>query len=185
MEQVTVVGICGSMRAGSFNRKLLAVAMEHAASIGARVSEIDLKTLALPLYDGDIEAAGMPESVRELKERIGSADVICFVSPEYNHSIPGVLKNAIDWASRGGNSFKDKCAAVYGATTGKYGTLRCQLHLRSVLAALGVNVVPQPQVLVAGADRAFTVDGKLADAELDQQVRVLMEKTLLLARKLG
>lgn len=185
MKRISVVGICGSMRTGSLNRKLLNVVMAHAAAAGVDTSEIDLKSLDLPLYNGDIEAAGMPAHVHELKSRIVAADVILIVSPEYNHSIPGVLKNAIDWASRGGNSFKGKCAAIFGATPGLYGTLRCQLQLRTVLAALGVHLLPQPQVFLGRADQAFADDGSLKDSDLDAQVRTLVEKTVTLAQKLA
>ena len=113
--------------------------------------ELDLKTLGLPLFDEDLRANGFPESVKKLKNAIASADVLLIATPEYNHSIPGVLKNAIDWASDKTNPFEGKVAAIFGASNGLVGTLRAQLHLRQVLASLNVELVPQPQVFIRSA----------------------------------
>lgn len=113
---IKVLVISGSLRRDSFNRKLLNVAKKMAAELGAEVSEADLKELSLPVYDGGIEAQGMPESVQKLKAAVEATDVLLIASPEYNHSISGALKNAIDWLSRGENSLDGKLAAIFGAS---------------------------------------------------------------------
>src|SRR5690349_2107491 len=122
MRNVKVLAISGSLRRESFNRKALTIARSLAAEFTSEIQEADLKELALPVYDEDIETAGMPESVTRLKAMVGAADVLLIASPEYNHSIPGGLKNAIDWLSRGGNSLDGKVAAIFGASNGPYGT---------------------------------------------------------------
>jgi chromate reductase len=145
------------------------------------VIELDLKTLNLPMLDEDLRANGFPESVKKLKNAIASTDVLLIATPEYNHSIPGVLKNAIDWASDKTNPFDGKVAAIFGASNGLFGTLRAQLHLRQVLAALNVELVPQPQVFIRSAQSAFMPDGSLVDQRIKQQLRHLIEATLTLA----
>ena len=115
------------------------------------------------MLDEDLRAYGFPESVKKLKDAIASADVLLIATPEYNHSIPGILKNAIDWASDITNPFDGKVAAIFGASNGLNGTLRAQLHLRQVLAALNVELVPQPQVFIRTAQSAFMPDGSLVD----------------------
>src|SRR5690242_9096612 len=116
MMDVKVLAVSGSLRRESFNRKALTIAKQLASELASDVREADLKELALPIYDEDIEKQGMPESVARLKDAVGAADVLLIASPEYNHSIPGGLKNAIDWLSRGGNSLDGKVAAIFGAS---------------------------------------------------------------------
>jgi len=144
---------------------------------------MDLKTLALPVFDGDLRAHGFPESVVTLKHVIEAVDVLLIATPEYNHSIPGPLKNAIDWASDKTNPFSGKTAAIFGASTGLFGTLRSQLHLRQVLTALNVELVPQPQVFIRSADEAFLPDGSLVDLKLTKQLHLLIQETLKLAQR--
>ncbi len=173
------------MRADSFNRKTLQTAKWIASDLHAHVIELDLKTFNLPLFDADLRANGFPESVKKLKDAIASADVLLIATPEYNHSIPGVLKNAIDWASDKTNPFAGKTAAIFGASTGLVGTLRAQLHLRQILASLNVDLVPQPQVFIRSASEAFQWDGSLVDKKAEQLLYQLIEATLSLAdRKL-
>ena len=119
-----VLGISGSLRKYSYNRKALQIAKKIASDLGAEVSEADLKELNLPIYDGDIEAQGLPESVKKFKAAVEVNDVLLIVSPEYNYSISGALKNAFGWASRGGNSFDGKWAVIFGVSPGAFGTLR-------------------------------------------------------------
>lgn len=111
-----VLAISGSLRRDSCNRKALQIAKKIAADWGAEISELDLKTMNLPIYDGDIEAQGMPEAVQKLKAAVEATDVLLIASPEYNHSISGALKNAIDWLSRGENSLDGKLTAIFGAS---------------------------------------------------------------------
>ena len=173
-----VLAISGSLRKDSYNRKLLQIAKKIASDTGAEVSEFDLKKTVLPVFDQDVEDAGMPESVEEFREAIEASDVLLISSPEYNHSIPGGLKNAIDWASRDGNSFSGKTAAIFGVSAGSHGTARMQPHLRQVLAALGVKILPQPQILLGPASKKFNSDGTFADEKTAERLKVLVEKTL-------
>ena len=178
-----ILAISGSLRTESFNRKALQIAKRMAFELGADVQEMDLKTLALPVFDEDLRAHGFPESVVTLKQAIEAADVLLIATPEYNHSIPGPLKNAIDWASDKTNPFSGKTAAIFGASTGLFGTLRAQLQLRQVLAALNVELVPQPQVFIRSAREAFLPDGSLVDVQTFKQLRSLIEETFRLARR--
>ncbi len=168
-----ILAISGSLRTGSFNRKLLDIAVAHARSLGAEVDVVDLKTLGLPIYDGDVEAKALPAPVEELRERLGKAQGLLIASPEYNSSIPGGLKNAIDWVSRPpGRLFQDKWVAMMGATPGVFGTARMQPHLRQVMAAVGAHVLPT-QVHMARVADAFTPDGKLKDEARQKDVETL------------
>jgi chromate reductase, NAD(P)H dehydrogenase (quinone) len=177
-----VLAISGSLRTGSYNRKLLRIAIRMAESAGAKVTEVDLRELALPIYDKDVELAGMPENVTRFRSAIEAVDVVLIASPEYNYSIPGGLKNALDWASRASNSFKGKFAAIFGASSGQYGTVRMQPDLRKVLGALDVVVLPQPQILVSHATEAFDQDDMLRDQKTIEKMEILIKATLELAK---
>ena len=163
MTMMKVLAFAGALRAGSHNRKLLGVAVE-ALRDQADVDRLDLREVAMPPYDGDIEAnEGLPEGARAFKLRIAAADALLIASPEYNWSIPGTLKNVIDWASRPPNNpFKGKVALLMGASPGAYGAVRSVLALRQVLTALGVLILPST-VQIARADQAFDEAGKLKD----------------------
>ena len=181
-EKINVAAISGSLRSGSFNRKVLQIAKTIASDSGASVDEIDLRSLDLPVFNADLREVVFPPSVITLKKEIESADVLLIATPEYNHSIPGPLKNAIDWASDKTNPFSGKTAAIFGASIGLFGTLRAQLHLRQVLAALNVEMVPQPQVFVRSASDAFLQDGSLKDPQIFKQLKILIEETFKLVR---
>jgi chromate reductase, NAD(P)H dehydrogenase (quinone) len=173
-----VVAFAGSLRLPSFNRKLLALATRELTALGAQVDVVDLKTLALPVYDGDVEAEAPPPAAAELKQRIARADAMLISTPEYNQSIPGGLKNAIDWASRQPNvPFKNKVAAIMGATQGNFGTVHSQAHLRHVLMQLGVWVMPS-SVKLSRAQEAFTGEGELIDAKKQAEIASLMKQLL-------
>lgn len=169
--QVRLLAIAGSMRAESINRKLIAAAVKIAQQAGAEVDHAELRALALPLYDGDLEAEqGLPQPVLQFKERIAAVDGLLIASPEYNHSIPGVLKNAIDWASRGPDRvFPGKSAALLGASPGASGALRGLPHLRQVISAVGVWVVPA-MVTLPNARAAFDESGALTNEAAQQQL---------------
>ena len=169
------------MRSESFNRKALQIAKKIVSDLDVNIVELDLKTLDLPLFNEELRTNGFPESVKKLKDAIASADVLVIATPEYNHSIPGVLKNAIDWASDKTNPFTGKVAAIFGASNGLVGTLRSQLHLRQVLASLNVELLPQPQVYIRSAREAFLPDGSLVDKKVEHQLHQLMTATLTLA----
>lgn len=169
-----ILAVSGSYRTGGFNRKLLDIAVHHARSLGAEVDVVDLKALNMPFYDGDVEAAGLPAPVTELRERLGKAQGLIIASPEYNSSIPGGLKNAIDWVSRPpGRLFHEKWVAMMGASPGLFGTVRMQPHLRQVLSGLGAHVLPS-QVHLPKAGEAFTPEGKLKDEAKHKEVETLV-----------
>ena len=186
VKTLNILAIAGSLRKNSFNRKALQIAKQIATEFNTTVVELDLKTLDLPLLDEDLRANGFPEPVKILKEAIASADVLLIATPEYNNSVPGVLKNAIDWASDTTNVFDDKVAAIFGASKGLFGTVRAQVHLRQILNALNVELVPQPQVFIRSAQSAFLPDGSFVDETTKKHLTRLIEATMTLAyRKQG
>ena len=168
-----VVGIAGSLRKGSFNRALLAAAVELApANMHLAVADIR----PIPFFDGDVEAAGLPPAVADLKARIRAADALLIVTPEYNYSVPGVLKNTIDWLSRGKDSaLVGKPAAIMGASPGGFGTVRSQHHLRQVAAGANMLLMLRPEVQVARAESKFDADGRLTDEATRRNVAALLE----------
>jgi len=181
---LNIVALAGSLRAESFNRKALRIAGAIASEFGAHVHEVDLKALDLPVFNADLRELGFPGSVMTLKREIESADMLLIATPEYNHSVPGPLKNAIDWASDKTNPFQGKVAAIFGVSTGLVGTLRAQLHLREILGSLGVLIVPQPQVLIRSASKAFQLDGSFVDVKVRDQLKLLIEESMKLAKKI-
>lgn len=165
-----ILAFAGSTRSESYNKKLVRAAARAAEQAGAQVTVLDLRDLALPFFDQDLEAReGAPESARKLKQLLREHDGFLIASPEYNSSVTAVLKNAIDWASRPAPgepplvAFKGKWAALLSASPGALGGLRGLVHLRSILGNIGVLVLPD-QLAVAKANEAFTADGNLSDA---------------------
>ena len=166
-----VLAIPGSLREGSYNRALAHAAVELAPD-GLEV-EVYEGLGELPLYDDDLDGEDAPPSVQDLRERIADADALLVVTPEYNGSIPGVLKNAVDWASRpprGGAALWGKTAAVAGATTGQYGALWAQQDLRRVLGIAGARVI-EGDLPVARAQSAFDESGRLVEALVAERLR--------------
>jgi NAD(P)H-dependent FMN reductase len=167
-----ILGISGSLRAGSFNTALLRAA-QRVAGDGI---ELDLATLhGIPLYDGDAEAAsGIPDAVVALKERIVASDGVLLATPEYNNGIPGVFKNAIDWLSRPPADiprvFGDRPFALVGASPGGFGTILSQAHWLPVLKTLGVRLWSGEKLMVSRAGQAFDGDGDLADGKAREQL---------------
>ena len=167
-----ILGISGSLRAGSFNTALLRAAQQVA---GAGIA-FDAVTLhGIPLYDGDAEARdGLPAAVTTLKDRIIASDGVLLVTPEYNNGIPGVFKNAIDWLSRPAADiarvFGDKPFALVGASPGGFGTILSQNHWLPVLKTLGVQLWAGNRLMVSRAGSAFDADGELVDAKLREQL---------------
>ena len=172
-DTLTVLGIAGSLRRGSYNRALL----RSARSLAPDDMRLDLFDLHdVPFYDADVEKQGDPEPVSALKRRIREADALVIATPEYQHSLPGVLKNALDWASRPPKDppLRRKPIAMMGATTGRYGTARAQAELRKVLAYNDAVVVNRPEVLVANAGETFDEAGELVDAAARDLLRALL-----------
>ncbi|GHB93353.1 NADPH-dependent FMN reductase [Thermomonas carbonis] len=167
-----ILGISGSLRAGSFNTALLRAAREVA---GADV-ELDTATLhGIPLYDGDAESRdGEPAAVAELKRRIIASDGVLLVTPEYNNGIPGVFKNGIDWLSRGTPGipevFGDRPFALAGASPGGFGTILSQNHWLPVLKTLGVRLWAGNRLMVSRAGGVFDTNGELVDAKVREQL---------------
>lgn len=159
-----ILALCGSLRTDSFNKKLLAIAIAEARTQGAEVDVVEPKSLGLlPIYDQDVEDQGWPEPVKALRERLGQARGLLISSPEYNSSIPGSLKNTLDWLSRPPERlFQDKWAAMLGASPSLLGTARMQPHLRQVLASVGANVVTT-QMHIPKASDVFTAEGQFKD----------------------
>lgn len=170
---LTFLGIAGSLRKGSYNAGLIRAAVELAPA-GITVRHFDLA--AIPLFNSDVEVDGDPPAVAELKGAIAAADALLIATPEYNHCVPGVLKNAIDWASRPARDsvLTGKPIAIMGASTGRGGTARAQAHLRDGLAYTMGLVLPLPEVLVGLAAERFDEAGNLHDADTRQEVRDLL-----------
>jgi chromate reductase len=158
---IKVLAMVGSLRKGSYNKLALRAAMElKPAGMEIEVGEIG----DLPLYDDDVREAGYPPPVQRLREQVRAADALLFVTPEYNYSVPGVLKNAIDWCSRPPDQPLDgKPAAIMGASTGKLGTARAQYHLRQICVFVNVLPLNRPEVMLAGAAKLFDAEGRLND----------------------
>lgn len=171
-----VLGISGSLRKGSFNTAVLRAAVELAPP-GMLIETAELR--AIPLYDEDLRAAGLPEAVQKLREAIAAADALLIVTPEYNYSIPGVLKNAIDWASRPpGQPFAGKPLAIMGASAGGGGTMRAQYHLRQVAVFLDMHPLNKPEVFVRAAQEKVDANGVLID---EATRKVVAEQLVALA----
>ncbi len=169
----TILGLSGSLRAGSFNSALLRAAVgEVPAGVTLEIGSIK----GIPLYDGDVESEhGLPQSVVKLKERIIAADALLLVTPEYNNSIPGVFKNAIDWLSRPpadiGRVFGGRPVGVIGASPGRWGTLLSQTAWLQVLKTLGTQAYFGGRLQVAQAGDAFDANGALVDARIREQLK--------------
>ena len=191
MSTPKIVAFAGSLRAGSFNKKLLAIAVDAVRAAGAEVTVVDLRELALPLFDQDLEdSSGLPNGAKRFKTLLRGNDGFLIASPEYNSSVTGALKNAIDWASRGESddepplvAFRGKCAALISASPGQLGGLRGLVTLRSILGNIGVLVLPD-QVCIAKAHEAFDDGGRLKDERKAKQVAALAKGLVELGVKL-
>jgi chromate reductase len=171
---MTVLGISGSLRSDSHNRKLLHAAAELFP--GDVEVEIWDGLKAIPPYDEDDDADSAPAAVAQLRAAVAGADALFFTTPEYNHSIPGVLKNAIDWASRpaGASAFMNKPVAVVGASTGAFGAIWAQAELRKVLASTGARVV-EGELALGHAHERFDDEGRLRDANLREELQEVVD----------
>lgn len=161
-EPIRILGVAGSLRRGSLNRALLRAA-QGLAPEGMAIEAFDLADV--PLYNGDVEAAGDPPGVAAFKAAIRAADGVLFVCPEYNHGVPGVMKNAVDWASRPPQdaALNGKPVGIIGASPGMTGSARGQSQLRQAFEFTNSFCLPQPELLVARAHEKFGPDGELTD----------------------
>jgi chromate reductase, NAD(P)H dehydrogenase (quinone) len=169
-----ILAVAGSLRQGSYNRGLLRAAQELAPEwVEVRLFDIG----QLPFFNEDVEAAGDPEPVRRFKDAIAASNAVLIATPEYNGAVPGVLANAIDWASRpsGRSVLRNKPVAVMGAVLGQSGSANAQATLRGVLGRIGAIVVPDPQVLVPRASRLFDEQVDLHDEGTREEIRQLVD----------
>jgi chromate reductase len=180
--QLTILGIAGSLRKASYNRGALAAAQQLAPA-DARIETFDLK--GIPPFNQDEESPA-PDKVVQFKARIRAADAILFATPEYNYSIPGVLKNAIDWASRpyGDSAWDGKPVAIMGASPGMLGTARAQYHLRQTFVFLNMYPLNKPEVMIANASKRFDEQGNLTDEDTREHIRKLVQSLVTWTRQL-
>ncbi|EKF73408.1 chromate reductase [Alcanivorax hongdengensis A-11-3] len=163
-----VIAFAGSLRKGSFNHGLVRAARELAP---AGMDIIDADISAIPLYNGDEDGDNRPAAVTALADKVKAADAVLFATPEYNYSIPGVLKNTIDWLSRvPGGIFAGKPAAIMGASMGGMGTSRSQYHLRQVLIFLDMHPLNKPEVFVSAAHEKCDENGDLRDEKSREMI---------------
>ena len=182
-QPIRILGIAGSLRQQSYNRGALRAATEVAPE-GATVEVFELDDL--PAFNQDKDQ-NPPPKVVELKKRIREADAILFVTPEYNYSIPGVLKNAIDWASRpyGDSAWNGKPAAIMGASVGGIATARAQYHLRQMMVFLNMFPINQPEVMIGNAGEKFDEAGNLTDEKTKDYIRKLLQNLVDWTRRIA
>ncbi|SRR5579875_2030018 len=179
---LTILGIAGSLRRESYNRGVLRAAQDLVPE-DARIEIFDLA--GIPPFNQD-EEKNPPVRVTELKERVRAADAILFSTPEYNYSVPGVLKNAIDWASRpyGDSAWNEKPVAVMGASVSVLGTARAQYHLRQTFIFLNMHPINGPEVMISNASERFDEHGKLKDPKSRELIRRMLQNLIQWTRRL-
>ncbi len=179
---MNVLGVSGSLRKGSWNTSVLRAAQALApAGMTIEIGAIG----DIPLYNEDVRSAGLPASVERFRREIAAAEALLVVSPEYNFSVPGVLKNAIDWASRPPNQpFDGKPVAIMGASGGAIGTARAQYHLRQIFVFLNVFPVNRPEVMIGNAPQRFDAEGNLTDETSKEFIRQLLRNLVDLTRRI-
>lgn len=182
MDKIKILGFAGSLRYGSYNKSLL----RAAAELLPENSELEIFDLIdIPMYNQDLDGQA-PSSVSEFKDKIKVADAILISTPEYNYSIPGVLKNAMDWASRpyGENSFDGKPLAIMGASIGSIATARAQYHLRQTCVYLNMHPINQPEVMVGVAQDKIDNNGVLNDEFSKEVIKALLINLVEFTKKL-
>jgi chromate reductase len=181
--KIKILGFAGSLRKGSYNRNLLRTAIEL-VPLDAILEVFDLSNI--PPFNQDFEQSP-PDPVKDFKNRIRQADAVLIVTPEYNYSIPGILKNAIDWASRpyGDNAFDGKPAAIMSASIGMLGGARAQYHLRQSFVFLNMYPINSPEVMVAFAPDKFDKEGNLTDKITREKIVELLQELTIWTRKLN
>jgi chromate reductase len=181
-DRIEILAIAGSLREKSYNRGLLRAVRDHAPA-GVAIEEAEIGDF--PLYNADVEAAGFPEAVLRVGRQAAAAEAVLFVTPEYNYSVPGVLKNAIDWVSRlPDKPFAGKPAAVMGASPGNLGTARAQYHLRQIGVFLDLRFLNKPEVMVGQAAQKFDAHGNLTDSDTLSRAEALVSALADWARAL-
>jgi chromate reductase len=180
---VVIKALCGSLRRDSYNRRLLQAA-EELLPDGARLDVVEWR--ALPYYDEDLEREALPDSVVAFRQAIAEGDALLIASPEYNYSLPGGLKNALDWASRppGRSVLAGKPAAVIGASRGLGGTIRAQSHLRLMAVGLDLMMLNKPEIYLTQAEERFSADGRLTDETARRLLAELLSRLIVWTRLL-
>lgn len=182
-EHINILGIAGSLRRESYNKSALRAATQLVPE-GASIEIFDIA--GIPEFNQDNEQ-DPPAKIVEFKKKIREADAILFVTPEYNYSVPGVLKNAIDWASRpyGDSAWSGKPAAIMGASVGAIATARAQYHLRQMFVFLNIFAVNQPEVMIGAAHEKFDSEGNLTDETTKGLIRSLLQNLVAEATRRG
>jgi chromate reductase len=181
-DKIRILGISGSLRKGSFNTS----ALRAAAELCPDEAEVEICEIGnLPLFDQDFEQ-NIPAAVKEFKEKVVAADAILFSTPEYNYSISGALKNAIDCGSRpyGHSAWEGKPAAIMGASGGAIGTARAQYDLRKMMVFLNMFPINKPEVMIGNAGSKFDAEGNLTDESTEQFIRQMLEALIAWTKKL-
>jgi len=181
--QIRILGVAGSLRHSSYNR----AALRSATQLLPDTATLDIFELdGIPGFNQDDEQ-NPPEQIVELKRRIRESDAILIVTPEYNYSVPGVLKNAIDWASRpyGDSAWNGKPVAIMGASVGTMGTARAQYHLRQMFVFLNMFPINQPEVMISNAAERFDADGNLTHEPTKEHIRKLLQNLLDWTRRIA
>lgn len=176
-----ILGISGSLRTGSFNTATLRACM------GLLPNDVEVRTFdrlaEIPPYNEDVRQQGFPDCVEELRKEIDGADAVLIATPEYNYSVPGVLKNAIDWASRPPQPFDEKLVGIIGASRGVIGTARAQYHLRQVFVYLNATVLNRPEVFITAAHEKFHADGTLLDRPTGDILELFVQQLVARAKR--
>jgi len=192
MSAIKILVIPGSLRTGSFNARLAALAAKELALAGVEVTRVSLADYPLPIYDADLEAqSGVPKPAVDLKHMMGQHQGVLLVSPEYNASVPPLLKNAIDWVSRVRERgepplqvYRSRAFAIAAASAGKFGGMRVLMALRQILTlGLGATVIPQ-QMALSGADHAFNDDDQLKDTRDAEALRGVVRQLIDVAQQM-
>lgn len=182
-ERTRILAISGSLRQASFNSALVRAARDLAPEgVEIEIFELD----SIPMYNGDVENAGVPEAVQALAEAVRGADALLIASPEYNHSVPAVLKNAIDWISRQStnNPLRHKPIALAGASGGQFGTVRVQSHLRQIFASgIEAYVMIKPDLFVNNAGTKIDAQGNVTDEETRTRIAAHVDALVNWARQ--
>lgn len=181
-KRITILGIAGSLRRQSYNRSALRAAQQLVPEDATlEIFELD----GIPGFNQD-EEQNPPAKIVELKMRVRNADALLFVTPEYNYSVPGVLKNAIDWASRpyGDSAWDGKPAAIMGASIGNIATARAQYHLRQIFVFLNIHAINQPEVMIGNAADRFDAEGNLTDDATKEYIRKLLQNLVEWTRRI-
>ena len=179
---LNVLAFVGSLRQGSYNRLLLKAAMEL-QPVGLEIENFDIAPI--PVYNEDVREMGFPPVVETFREKIRAADALLVVTPEYNYSMPGVLKNAIDWASRPPDQpFNDKPAAIMGASGSLLGTVRAQYDLRRSCVFLNMHLVNRPEIMITQAHNKFDASGRLMDETTRKLIAELLVNLAAWTRRL-